>query len=248
MTATVTQTLAEQLQARLDAAEAKLETYSDAGTVLTQGLLVLAQGRSELAASRLPEARAAVVQLECLLRRADGSRNTIRQWGAAICAYEVAVLLFLLGVVLRGEVWFPGLYRAAGAMPSVFPYCVWGALGGVVAGLFGFYLHAARRDFDRGYIAYYFLKPLMGLVLGPLVYLFVRAGLVAVQAPTGAAKDTIDRPELLYLAAFVLGFGERFTLRLVDRVAAAVFGPAEPARPARAVRPAAAPDAEDPPV
>jgi hypothetical protein len=106
-------------------------------------------------------------------------------------------------------------------------------LGGVVAGLFGLYLHAAMRDFDRAYVAYYFLKPIVGLVLGPVMYLFARAGLMATQTDGGA----IDRPELLYLGAFILGFGERFSLRLIDRVAAAIFGPTESAAASSASAP-----------
>jgi hypothetical protein len=214
------------LLCRIERLEARLEGFSDAARVTEECLKLLARARVELAAGHLADAHDAVLRAECLLSRTERSSATVRRWGPAICLYEVALLVGLLLLALQGDQWLP---RWLGEQPTswmaIAPYCLWGALGGVVAGLFGFYLHAAGRDFDRAYVAYYFLKPIVGLVLGPLVYLLARAGLVAVQADGRA----IERPELLYLGAFVLGFGERYSLRLIDRVAGAIFGPTEAA-------------------
>jgi len=145
---------------------------------------------------------------------------TPRRWGHVIGIYEVLVLGGLLALVLAGPGEL-GLKSNAAPWGSVLlPYCVWGALGGVVAALFGLYFHASHRDFDRAYIAFCFLKPVMGVALGPLIYLFAQAGLMAVQ--TGGSG--IQRHELLYQGAFVIGFAERFSLKLINRVAAAIFG------------------------
>jgi hypothetical protein len=217
-----TQQMADELQSRMAQVEARLKEFSDATRLADDCLSLLAQARAEIAAGHLPDAHSLVVRAECLLWRADRSAQTLRTWGPVIGIYQVALLLGLLVLALNGDRWMGWLLgdHPTSWMP-IAPYSLWGALGGVVAALFGFYLHAARRDFDRGYVAYYFLKPIVGLVLGPLVYLFVRAGLMAIQSQ----GTTIERPELLYLGAFVLGFGERFSLRLIDRVAAAFFGP-----------------------
>ncbi len=218
------QQLAEELQSRMAQVEARVKEFSDAWSLTDDCLNLLTRARVEIAAEHLPEARTLVLRAECLLSQADKSAQTLRKWGPTIGIYEVALLFGLLLLALNGDRWLGWLF---GDHPTTWmpiaPYSLWGALGGVVAALFGFYLHAARRDFDRGYVAYYFLKPIMGLVLGPLVYLFARAGLMAIQSQ----GTVIERPELLYLGAFVLGFGERFSLRLIDRVAAAFFGPGD---------------------
>ncbi len=50
----------------------------------------------------------------------------------------------------------------------------------------------------------------------------------------------------LFLAAFTVGFGERFTVRLIDRVASAIFGDAEAPRQAPQRPPAEGPAAPAP--
>ncbi|MFB3881111.1 MAG: carboxypeptidase-like regulatory domain-containing protein [Armatimonadota bacterium] len=225
------------LQGRVERLEARLGEFSDAAKLTDDCLNLLAQARAALATDRLPEAHDLILHAECLISRAEASSQTLHSWGAAICIYEVVFLIVLLLLALRGDRWLSSLLgeQPPGWLP-IAPYCLWGALGGVIAGLFGFYRHAAARDFDRGYVAYYFLKPIVGLVLGPLVYLFARAGLVAVQAD----GREITRPELLYLGAFVLGFGERYSLDLIDRVAGAIFGPKTPAASTQVGGPTAA--------
>jgi hypothetical protein len=209
------------LLARLARAEAGLRLVADCADLVDRCTTMLTRARLELAAGHLVETREQILRVESLLLRAEKSRETLRRWGPAIGIYQVVVLGGLLALVLAGPGEL-GLRSEASAPWSMLllPYFVWGALGGIVAGLFGLYLHASSRDFDRGYIAFYFLKPIVGLVLGPLVYLFAQAGMMAMQ--TGGAQ--VQRHELLYLGAFVVGFGERFSLRLIDRVAAAIFG------------------------
>jgi hypothetical protein len=196
----------------------------------------------------LVDAHDVTLRLECLLLQAKMSHETARRWGPAIAVYEMLWLAALLYVLFR---FCPKMGPGSGADVSpcfaLVGCAVWGALGGIVAALFGLIWHWTKRDFDRSYLAWYFLKPVLGLLLGPLVYLFVGAGLTATQSNTA----NIEKHDLLYLGAFVVGFGERFFLRLIDRVATAVFGPvsgptAGSAPPPRAVGPAGAPKAEPP--
>jgi hypothetical protein len=133
----------------------------------------------------------------------------------------IGALVFLLFKLKLGEDG-PGVF-------GFLPYAAWGGLGGAVAALFGLYLHAAKRDFDRGYLPFYFLKPVLGVVLGPVMYLFVRAGLMATTG-TPSTVNQASSSDFLLLAAFTVGFGERFTVRLIDRVASAIFGEAEAPR------------------
>jgi len=211
-----------KLSARLDQAEGELKAVSDSAQLSEQCAGLLARARAELASERFVEAHDLTLRLECLLLRAHKSEETLRRWGPFIGIYEVVILGCLLFLIL----WGPGqLGLRSDTAPwgmVLLPYCVWGAIGGVVAALFGMYFHGAQRDFDRAYLVYYYFKPLLGVVLGPLVYLFAKAGLIAMQG----SEVEIERHELLYLGAFVVGFAERYSLRLIDRVATAIFGPA----------------------
>jgi hypothetical protein len=229
-----------ELRERLQAAEARIKQFSDAARLCDTCIDLLARARSALAADRPADAWHLIFQVECLLQRAESSEETVRRWRTRIWVYELAWLSALiaasvLGAAYVGRLPWLSAHRPLGWMPPA-PYFAWGALGGVVAALFGLYRHAALRDFDRGYVAWYFFKPIMGFVLGPLIYLFARAGLMAIQAE----GTQVNEPELLYLGAFVLGFGERFSIRLIDRVAAAIFGPTQtPPGPAPTPPPAA---------
>ncbi len=227
-----------ELLRRAEDAERELKKFCDSAYLTERCLGALGSARAQLAAGRAEEAQVRVLEAECLLEQAAKSQHTLQRWGWVIGAYELALLALLVILARKlspGSAWGSETW---GWLPPP-AYIVWGALGGVVAALFGFYLHAARRDFDSGYIPYYFLKPVLGAVLGPLIYLFARAGLMATQGTDGKVASH----ELLYLGAFVLGFGERFSLRLIDRVASAIFGPAEPAASAAPGAAAAVPTA-----
>ena len=90
-----------------------------------------------------------------------------------------------------------------------------GALGGITIAIYGIYEHIQLRDFDPKYELWYMCKPLMGAIFGWFVYLIYFIGLISVQ---GLDSTNINHPELPYLIAFLAGFSERFTLRLIDRL------------------------------
>jgi hypothetical protein len=90
-----------------------------------------------------------------------------------------------------------------------------GALGGITIAIYGIYEHVHLRDFDPQYELWYICKPLIGGIFGWFIYLIFYIGLVSVQGP---GKKGIDHPELPYVIAFLAGFSERFTLKLVDKL------------------------------
>jgi hypothetical protein len=92
-----------------------------------------------------------------------------------------------------------------------------GALGGVTVAIYGIYEHIHLRDFDPKFELWYICKPLVGAIFGWFVYLIYFLGLVSVQD----LKNTdIKTPELAYVIAFLAGFSERFTLKMVDKLMA----------------------------
>jgi len=92
---------------------------------------------------------------------------------------------------------------------------VWfGALGGITIAVYGIYEHIYKRDFDPKYELWYICKPIIGGIFGWFVYLIYYLGLVSVQG----VEVNINTPEVPYLIAFLAGFSERFTLKMIDKL------------------------------
>lgn len=92
-----------------------------------------------------------------------------------------------------------------------------GALGGVTIALYGIYNHIQSRDFDPKYQLWYICKPIIGGIFGWFVYLIYFIGLISVQGIEGVQIKT---PELPFAIAFLAGFSERFTIKIIDRLMA----------------------------
>jgi hypothetical protein len=95
---------------------------------------------------------------------------------------------------------------------------VWfGALGGVTVSIYGIYSHVQRRDFDPAYRLWYICKPIMGGIFGWFVFLLYYIGLISVQ---GIQETKVNIPALPFAIAFLAGFSERFTIRMIDKLMA----------------------------
>lgn len=93
---------------------------------------------------------------------------------------------------------------------------VWfGALGGITIAIYGIYQHIQARDFDPKYELWYICKPIIGGIFGWFVYMIYYIGLVSVQ---GFDNVKIHTRELPYVIAFLAGFSERFTLKMIDKL------------------------------
>jgi H+/Cl- antiporter ClcA len=90
-----------------------------------------------------------------------------------------------------------------------------GALGGVTIAIYGIYEHIQKRDFDPKYELWYFCKPIIGGIFGWFVWLIFLVGLISVQ---GIGETELKHPELPFVIAFLAGFSERFTLKMIDKL------------------------------
>jgi hypothetical protein len=134
---------------------------------------------------------------------------------------EIGYLIFLLLLGYFTYKW-PHFVLWAGLMDyptAMHLQTAWfGALGGITIAIYGIYEHIHLRDFDPELKLWYVCKPLIGAIFGWFVYLIYFLGLVSVQELDNASK--IRTPELAYVIAFLAGFSERFTLKLIDKLMA----------------------------
>ena len=124
------------------------------------------------------------------------------------------VLLLLLGYITYK---WPDFVLWKGLVEYPLQTAWFGALGGITIAIYGIYEHIHLRDFDPKYELWYICKPLMGAIFGWFVYLIYFIGLISIQG-IDIEKVKIKYPEFPYLIAFLAGFSERFTIRMIDRL------------------------------
>ena len=109
---------------------------------------------------------------------------------------------------------------------SYWRYLLMGAAGGVTIVIWGLIKHTIDLDFDTHYLAWYLFKPVLGAIMGLIAVLIILGGFLAIQGTSVPQGSQLP----LYIVAFLAGFSERFSIRIIDRVMTAIFG-GEPTPP-----------------
>lgn len=106
-----------------------------------------------------------------------------------------------------------------GPLPAATPW--FGAVGAVLVGLTGHFLH--YNDWDPSYNRWHISRPLLGALEGPIGCLLL---LVTVRAAT---KNTPVADAAFYDAvAFLVGFAERSFRDLIEKATNVLIGPGDP--------------------
>ncbi|MGB8656492.1 MAG: hypothetical protein WCE90_01740 [Candidatus Zixiibacteriota bacterium] len=152
------------------------------------------------------------------LRRIERAEMSLRSdslaWRLLWLELGYLVSLLLLGYLTYR---WP-LFRLWNGLINLSIQTAWfGALGGVTIAIYGIYNHIQTRDFDPKYKLWYICKPIMGGIFGWFVYLIYFIGLISVQ---GIQNVEIHTPEFPFAIAFLAGFSERFTIRMIDKLMA----------------------------
>ncbi len=176
-----------------------------------------------------------IEQVKAKLKRVRESDEAARRHGGRILAWETfwfAIFILSLLNALRIVEWL-GWGNLAGIItPQVFISALaWGGLGGVVAGFYSLPWHILRRDYDSQYNIFYFVEPLMGVILGGIMFLILNTGFVAlIGEPIGSPRILSllgERagltPYPLYLLACLAGFKQDFAYKVLDDVMRALL-------------------------
>jgi hypothetical protein len=194
--------------------EDAMKALNDAGysaAVLEKGL---ADARSLLLAGNPAGAEQKYNDTKILADRAAASAAA-EPLALRLLVVEAVYLLLLLFLGYVTHKW--PAFRLWSGFLNLHSATAWfGALGGVTIGIYGLYSHIQARDFDPKFALWYICKPIMGAILGWFVFLVFLVGLVSVQgvADLGQVKNRL----ILYVIAFLAGFSERFTLKIIDRL------------------------------
>lgn len=136
-----------------------------------------------------------------------------------VIAYELLILLVLAWLLAQG---------LQSTLPSwITPHGLWyysviaGGFGGLLYVLRAVYLSACvRKDWDNAWRLWYYLRPLTSMLAGGACCLFLKAGLLVLEADKGA--ESIDFG--FYALAFVAGLNVDNFVRKIEEIAASTWG------------------------
>jgi hypothetical protein len=100
----------------------------------------------------------------------------------------------------------------------------WGGIGGVTSALWSLYHHVSvARDYDPVENLWYYSQPVLGMVLGGIVFLVMGAGFLVVQVDLAAQEAALGARMLPAAIAVVAGFRQNMVLDLIERIISVIL-------------------------
>lgn len=100
----------------------------------------------------------------------------------------------------------------------------WGGIGGVTSGLWSLFHHiSVQRDYDPVENLWYYSQPVLGMVLGGIVFLIMGAGFLVVQVNLTTQDAALGARLLPAAIAVVAGFRQTMVLDLIERIVALIM-------------------------
>lgn len=140
--------------------------------------------------------------------------------------FEVIGVTYCLAMIALGQVnWLPAhLQIVVGSI-------LFGGLGGCTYCLRGVYLNACvRKTWDKTWLPWYFIRPIVSLVLGGMSYVFVKSGLLLF----GATQQTDSSQLGIWAVAFLAGLNVDKFVAKIESIGHTAWG-LEPSRQSKPV-------------
>jgi len=129
--------------------------------------------------------------------------------GGGIVALSYVTGLTLFGLPVAME--FIVLLRALG----------WGMIGGAMGAAYNVTRDVQRREYDPASTMHYVARPLLGLLMGALLFVLSQAGILAGNLLIGDFKVG---PIFLYVLAVLAGFKQEYVGEFLDNLMKAIVG------------------------
>lgn len=184
-------------------------------TIAEEYLQYLCQARVALSLDDQVETEYYITLTKSIFARTKKSKELQQACGRRIILYELiwlSVLLILIPIIIFRF----GRFIVLGVPGE---YYIWGGIGATISAIYNFIKQTSLRDFDRQFITWYYIKPMLGIITGAVVYFLFMCIIFAM----GVEIDPI-RPNLLILLACCLtGFSEKFSLEMVESASRSIF-------------------------
>lgn len=120
-------------------------------------------------------------------------------------------IAFLLGV--------PGASESVGWAVLFISTLAWGGIGGATSAMWSLYYHiSVQRDYEPIENLWYYTQPLIGMVLGGIVFLIMGAGFLVVEATPTVGVGSMGARLVPAVIAVVAGFRQTVVLDLIERI------------------------------
>jgi hypothetical protein len=186
------------------------------------------------------EALYRVAMVKTMLVRRRNLKRWSYSWGSFVFFYAVAWLAFFISaIVFTGNInsVIQGLAGQSGGLAAA--SAAWysalaGGIGGIIGILYSLYWRVAvKQNFDRQYMMYYLVQPIMGFMLGAVTHLIITAGFLTFNAPGATSQITVI---LQMVIGFIAGFRQRVVYLMIDKLVQKI-APEESDRSPESVRP-----------
>ncbi len=176
------------------------------------------------------EALYLVATVRTMLARKRNLGRWSYTWGLFVFFYAVVwLLVFIAGFLLNDQM--SAVFVSTNSPDVKTILAAWfsalaGGIGGVLSILYSLHWRVSTtRDFDPQFIMYYLVQPIMGFVLGAVVYFIVAAGFLFVNLATNTgdvksgdvlASTTVIAFQVLF--GLIAGFRQKFVFETIDRI------------------------------
>jgi hypothetical protein len=166
---------------------------------------------------RYEEALYWITEIKKMLLKKYTWRRWSYTWGVFAFFYALIWLfVFIVGFFINATGWLP-----VGNVTGIWFSALAGGLGSVVAILYHLYWHISIKvDFDRQYLMNYFIQPIIGWILGGVIFLITNAGFILIDArsleDTGTLIDGVQAFQILL--GFWAGFNQQVVYSTIDAI------------------------------
>lgn len=150
-------------------------------------------------------------------------RLLIYQTGWLVVLSIIALITTVNGANFEG--WIAYLLGVPSASESVgwavlfISTLAWGGIGGATSAMWSLYYHiSVQRDYEPIENLWYYTQPLIGMVLGGIVFLIMGAGFLVVDATPTVGVGSMGARLVPAVIAVIAGFRQTVVLDLIERI------------------------------
>jgi hypothetical protein len=166
--------------------------------------------------------------VKTMIARKRNLRRWSYTWGSFVFIYAIVWLgAFIAGYVLYDQIGtqIGDTSDSVNAIRAAWFAALAGGIGGVIGILYSLYWHVAmKQDFDRQYVMYYLVQPVMGFVLGAVIYFIIGSGFLVINFALPDSSDAsavLASPTIIAIQVvlgWAAGFRQRFVFEMVDKI------------------------------
>lgn len=186
------------------------------------------------------EALYRVAMVKTMLVRRRNLRRWSYSWGSFVFFYAILWLAFFISaIVFTGNInqavqSLAGQSGGLAAASTAWYSALAGGIGGIIGILYSLYWRVAvKQNFDRQYMMYYLVQPIMGFMLGAVTHLIITAGFLTFNASGATSQITVI---LQMVIGFIAGFRQRVVYLMIDKLVQKI-APEENDRTPESVKP-----------